>query len=95
MEEIKLFNRDGADLRLISEDKKLWKFKVDKKHAYVLEYMRYGVEKDGRTICMMDPSGGPYLTIGTKLGKDYIIDAFLEVDDECMIHTKLSDEIVY
>ena len=54
--EIKLFNRDGADLRLISEDEKLWKFKVDKKHAYVLEYMRYGLEKDNKTINMMDPS---------------------------------------
>ena len=85
--EIKLFNRDGADLRLVSEDEKLWKFKVDKKHTYVLEYMRYGLEKDNKTICMMDPSGGPYLTIGSRIGKDFIIDAFLEVDDECMIHT--------
>ena len=85
--EIKLFNRDGADLRLISDDEKLWKFKVDKKHAYVLEYMRYGIEKDNKTITMIDPSGGPYLTIGSKIGNDYIIDAFVEVDDECMIHT--------
>ena len=85
--EIKLFNRDGADLRLISDDEKLWKFKVDNKHAYVLEYMRYGIEKDNKTINMIDPSGGPYLTIGSKIGNDYIIDAFVEVDNECMIHT--------
>ena len=85
--EIKLFNRDGADLRLVSEAENLWKFKVDKKHEYVLEYMRYGIEKDNKTISMIDPSGGPYLTIGSKIGNDYIIDAFVEVDNECMIHT--------
>jgi hypothetical protein len=85
--EIKLFNRDGADLRLVSEDEKLWTFKVDKKHDYILEYMRYGLENDNKTINMMDPAGGPYLTIGTRIGKDFIIDAFLEVDGECMIHT--------
>ena len=85
--EIKLFNRDGADLRLISEDGLLWKFKVDIEHKYILEYMRYGLEKDNRTICMIDPSGGPYMTIGTKIGQDFVIDAFVELDGECLIHT--------
>ncbi len=85
--EIKLFNRDGADLRLVSEDEKLWKFKVDIKHKYVIEHIRFGLENDNKTIYMMDPSGGPYLTIGSRVGKDFIIDAFLEVDGECMIHT--------
>lgn len=87
MNEIKLFNRDGADLKLVSEDGLLWKFKVDTEHKYVLEYMRYGFEKDNRTICMIDPSGGPYLTIGTKVGQDYVIDAFIELNDELMVHT--------
>lgn len=87
MKEIKLFNRDGADLRLVSEDGLLWKFKIDTEHKYVLEYMCYGLEDDNRTICMIDPSGGPYLTIGTKIGQDYVIDAFVELDDECLIHT--------
>ena len=87
IQEIKLFNRDGANLRLVSEDGLLWKFKVDVKHKYIFEFMRYGLEEDNRTINMIDPSGGPYLTIGSKIGKDYIIDAFLEVDGEYMIHT--------
>lgn len=87
MKEIKLYNRDGADLLLISEDDKLWRFKVDTKHKYIFEFMRYGLEEDNKTINMIDPSGGPYLTIGSKIGKDYIIDAFLEVDGEYMIHT--------
>lgn len=85
--EIKLYNRDGADLRLVSEDGLLWRFKVDTEHQYVLEYMRYGLENDNRTICMIDPSGGPYLTIGSKIGQDYVIDAFIELDGEYLIHT--------
>jgi len=87
MNEIKLFNRDGANLRLVSEDGLLWRIKVDIEHKYVLEHMRYGLEKDNKTICMLDPSGGPYMTIGTKIGKDYIIDAFVELDEELLIHT--------
>jgi hypothetical protein len=87
IQEIKLFNRDGADLRLVSEDGLLWRLKVDIEHKYILEYMRYGLEKDNRTICMIDPSGGPYMTIGTKIGQDFVIDAFVELDGECLIHT--------
>ncbi len=85
--EIKLFNRDGADLKLISEDEKLWKFTVDDKHNYVLQYIRIGFELDNKTICMVDPSGGPCLTIGTKIGTNFIIDAFIELDDKLMVHT--------
>ncbi len=85
--EIKLFNRDGANLRLVSEDEKLWQFKVDKEHQYIFDYIRYGFMEDNKTIEMIDPSGGPYLTIGTKLNNDYIIDAFVEVDDILYIHT--------
>jgi hypothetical protein len=36
---------------------------------------------------MVDPSGGPYMTIGTRIGKDFIIDAFIELDEELLIHT--------
>ena len=85
--EIKLFNRDGADLKLVSEDGKLWKFKVDKDHQYIFNYMRYGVMSDNKTIEMIDPSGGPYLTIGSKLNDNYVIDAFIEVDNDLLIHT--------
>jgi len=85
--EIKLFNRDGANLRLVSEDEKLWQFKVDLDHQYIFDYMRYEFAEDNKTIQMIDPSGGPYLTIGTKLNNDYVIDAFVEVDDILYIHT--------
>jgi hypothetical protein len=85
--EIKLYNRDGADLRLVSDDELLWRFKVDKEHLYVLEYIRVGYMEDNKTIDMIDPSGGPYLSIGTKLNEKYIIDAFVDIDNELMIHT--------
>jgi len=85
--EIKLYNRDGADLRLVSDDELLWRFKVDKEHLYVLEYIRVGYMEDNKTIDMIDPSGGPYLSIGTKLNEKYIIDAFIDIDNELMIHT--------
>lgn len=87
MSEIKLFNRDGANLKLVSEDEKLWKFEVDTEHKYILEYMRYGLENDNKTICMVDPSGGPYMAIGTRIGKDFVVDAFIELDGELLIHT--------
>jgi len=85
--EIQLFNRDGADLKLISEDEKLWEFIVDNKHNYVLQHIRIGFEHDNKTICMIDPVGGPYMTIGTKIGQDFVIDAFIELDDKLMVHT--------
>ena len=85
--EIKLFNRDNGNLKLISEDGKTWKFNVDEKHKYILEFMRYGLDDDNETINMVDPSGGPYLTIGSKIGNDLIINSFTEVDGELLIHT--------
>ena len=50
MKEIKLYNRDGADLKLVSEDDKLWKFQVDDKHKYILEYCRVGYQKGDKEI---------------------------------------------
>lgn len=85
--EIKLFNRDGADLKMVSKDRKLWELKVDDAHKYILEYMRCGLMDDGKTIDMIDPSGGPYLAIGNRLNDKYVIDAFIEMDSKLYIHT--------
>lgn len=88
MKEIKLYNRDGADLKLVSEDGKLWKFQVDDKHSWVLEYMRMGFENDNKTINFIDPSGGPMLSRGQRLNEHYIIQGFFEIDDKFMILTE-------
>lgn len=88
MKEIKLFNRDGADLKLVSEDGKLWKFQVDDKHKYVLEYCRVGYQKGDKEIDFVDPSGGPMLSCGQRISEDYVIDFIIDVDDQLMMHTQ-------
>ena len=79
MKEIKLYNRDGANLRLVSEDGKVWKFHVDKDHQYVLDYCRLGLFADNIIGCggyeMIDPSGGPYLKVGERLDNMHIIES--------------------
>lgn len=88
MKEIKLYNRDGADLKLVSEDGKLWKFQVDDKHKYILEYCRVGYQKGDKEIDFVDPSGGPMLSCGQRISEDYVIDFIIDVDDQLMIHTQ-------
>ena len=69
--EIKLFNRDGADLWLKKSNKQLdentwiWSLDVDKKHEYIFKYCRY----IGHNLLepeAIDPSGGPMLSIGDE-----------------------------
>lgn len=67
MKKVDLFNRDGATLKLVSEDGKVWVFDVDEKHNYVLEYMRVGYGDDMKTIAFVDPSGGPFISVGDGL----------------------------
>lgn len=88
MKEIKLYNRDGANLKLVSEDGNLWKFQVDDKHKYVLEYCRVGYQNEDKEIEFVDPSGGPMLSCGQTISKDYVIDSIINVDNQLMIHTQ-------
>lgn len=88
MKEIKLYNRDGADLKLVSEDGNLWKFQVDDKHKYILEYCRVGYQNGDKEIEFVDPSGGPMLSCGQSISKDYVIDSIIDVDNQLMIYTQ-------
>ena len=88
MKEIKLYNRDGANLKLVSEDGNLWKFQVDDKHKYILEYCRVGYQNEDKEIEFVDPSGGPMLSCGQTISKDYVIDSIIDVDNQLMIHTQ-------
>lgn len=88
LNKIKLFNRDGANLNLISEDGTLWAFNVDEKHKYILEYCRVGYKNDNTEIEFIDPSGGPMLSCGQRLSKNYVIDSIVEVNGQLMIRTK-------
>ena len=87
MKEIRLFNRDGADLRLVQKHLKEiephiteWELQVDKKHNYVLEFVRfignYDEDKnsvDWSVIEAIDPSGGPFISLGDEFENKYKI----------------------
>ena len=85
MKEIKLFNRDGADLRLVQKYSKEiephiteWELQVDENHRYVLEFCRYIGEYDTKyidwsSIESIDPSGGPMLSLGDEFENKYKI----------------------
>lgn len=87
MKEIKLFNRDGADLRLVQKYLKEiephiteWELQVDDKHKYVLEFVRfignYDENKnsvDWSVIEAIDPSGGPFISLGDEFENKYKI----------------------
>lgn len=67
--EIKLFNRDGANLKLVNTADDIWELKVDKKHEYVLRYIRIIFKEHSETLnpknyLSVDPSGGPFITLG-------------------------------
>ena len=79
MKEIKLFNRDGADLKLVQKHLKEiephiteWKLQVDEKHNYVLEFCRY-IGDNFLEPEAIDPSGGPMINLGDEFEGRYKI----------------------
>lgn len=86
MERIRLFNRDGADLFLVSnEEGTFWHFEVDDKHKYVIEFVRLGYGEDNKTIEFVDPSGGPMIYIGSKFD-NYVVDRIIAFDKLVLRH---------
>ena len=79
MKEIKLFNRDSADLRLVQKQLKEiepniteWELQVDKKHEYVLEFCRY-IGDNLLEPEAIDPSGGPMISLRDEFENKYKI----------------------
>ena len=79
MKEIKLFNRDGADLKLVQKHLKEiephiseWELQVDEKHKYVLEFCRY-IGNNFLEPEAIDPSGGPMINLGDEFEGKYKI----------------------
>ena len=79
MKEIKLYNRDGADLKLVQKHLKEiyphiteWELQVDEKHKYVLEFCRYIGDKFLEPEAI-DPSGGPFISLGDEFENKYKI----------------------
>jgi len=91
MYEIKLYNRDGANLRLLSDDNHTWTFDVDEKHKYVLNHCRVSPlsENDMNNFAFIDPSGGPFLQINYKIeDTDYVIESICDKDNKLVIVTR-------
>ena len=77
MNKIKLFNRDGANMWLeksqnLDNNLSLWELHVDKKHEYCLEHIRV-IGNYPYNIDAIDPSGGPYISVGNKFEGKYEI----------------------
>lgn len=77
MKRIKLFNRDGADLKLVQKHLKEiephiseWGLQVDEKHKYVLEFCRY-IGNNFLELEAIDPSGGPMINLGDEFEGKY------------------------
>lgn len=72
LEKITLQNRDGADLYLlqIEPNSNMFRIVCDKDHKYVLDFARIILCEDNKSIYAVDPSGGPFLSIGYKLKDD-------------------------
>lgn len=79
MKEIKLYNRDGADLKLVQKHLKEiephiteWELQVDDKHKYVLKFCRY-IGYNLLEPEAIDPSGGPMINLGDEFENRYKI----------------------
>ena len=79
MKKIKLFNRDGANLKLVQKHLKEiephiteWELQVDEKHEYVLEFCRY-IGDNFLEPEAIDPSGGPMINLGDEFEGKYKI----------------------
>ena len=79
MKKIKLYNRDGADLKLVQKHLKEiephiteWELQVDEKHRYVLEFCRY-IGDNFLEPEAIDPSGGPMINLGDEFEGKYKI----------------------
>ena len=70
--EIKLYNRDGGDLRLRYLGGKYWTF-ISDRPEYFEKFCRFILAEDNKTIEDFDPPGGPYLCLGQKIEKYRLI----------------------
>lgn len=71
---IRLINREG-DLWLEQCEDGSWKFKSNENH--ITEFMTVGMNADD-TIISIDPSGGPFITIGCKISSNYTVSEIRE-----------------
>lgn len=88
-------NRYGKEYSFVKYDDNLYRFNMSEED---MKYMRYGGKDheegiDMNDLGMFDPSGGPYVAVGSKIYWDEIKDA---VEQSPLIVTKIfvrDDEI--
>lgn len=68
MEKIEFFNRDRSEVWLerTGEETEWWKLRIEPPQLY--RYIRLLFEDDGNEIYAVDPPGGPFISIGSKVG---------------------------
>ena len=70
-------NRHGIEYSFVKVDDKLYRFDMSEEG---MKYMRFGGKEgqdgiDHRDLGMFDPSGGPYVAVGSKIYWDEIHEA--------------------
>ena len=83
-------NRHGVEYTFVKYDDNLYRFNMDEEH---IKYMRFGGKEDQDGIDMtdlgfFDPSGGPFVAIGSKIYWDEIHEA---TKQEPLTVTKIMD----
>ena len=83
-------NRHGVEYSYVKYDDKLYRFNMAEEH---MAYMRFGGKEGQEGIDMMDlgmfdPSGGPYVAVGSKIYWDEIHEG---VEQEPLIVKRIMD----
>ena len=79
-ERIDLPNRYGDDVHLEHVKEGIYKL------VFEDDYVRLGYEDDD-TIAFIDPSGGPFISVGGYIG-DLYIERIENIDNDWLIHCK-------
>ncbi len=83
--EIPLFNRYGSKVFLEHKENNIYYLKGDEDAL-----MAVGVTFNGNlnNITAVDPSGGPYISVGSEIIKGYIIESIESTKEGCKIKFK-------
>lgn len=71
--EIPLFNRYGSKVYLKHKEDNIYYLRGDKDALIAVGVNYYPDNLDN--IMSVDPSGGPYISVGTEIIKDYIVES--------------------
>lgn len=87
LKEIKLYNRDRANLKLVKIDDNnknpgMWRLEVDSEHNYILNHLRIIGKESAPNMNVenweaIDPSGGPFIAVGDIYENKYKVEKFI------------------